>query len=40
MAAESETAIVYVSHRQEEGLKSHKLFELIPSRNGSNGKIR
>jgi len=38
MAEESETAIIYVSHRQEPGLKSHRVFELIPSQNGSTGK--
>ncbi len=40
MAQESETSIIYVSHRQEPGLQSHKVFELIPSATGSTGRIR
>lgn len=39
MAAESNTAIIYVSHRKEPGLKPHKLFELTPSEHGSKGKL-
>lgn len=40
MAEESDTAIIYVSHRQEPGLKSHSVFELFPGQNGSTGKRR
>ena len=39
IAAESNTAILYVSHRKEEGLLPEYLFELTPSDNGSTGKI-
>jgi len=40
IAAESKTAILYVSHRSEEGLAAKNIFELIPSENGSIGIIR
>lgn len=39
IAAESNTAIIYVSHRKEIGLFPEFIFELIPSVNGSEGKI-
>jgi molybdate transport system ATP-binding protein len=37
IAAESTTAILYVSHRTEEGLNPQHVFELIPKRDGSIG---
>ena len=40
IATESKTAILYVSHRSEEGLAAKNIFELIPSDNGSIGIIR
>ncbi|GLB53283.1 hypothetical protein NBRC110019_23230 [Neptunitalea chrysea] len=39
IAAESTTAILYVSHRKEEGLTPKYHFTLSPSENGSTGKI-
>lgn len=39
IASESDTAILYVSHRQEVGLKPDFVFELIPSDSGSIGNI-
>ena len=39
MAEESGTAIIYVSHRNEEGLKPEFTFELVPSAEGSMGQI-
>jgi molybdate transport system ATP-binding protein len=39
MAAESKTAILYVSHRQEEGLKPTGRFELTSGKDGSLGKV-
>ena len=39
MAAESETAILYVSHRTEEGLTPKYIFNLIPGVNGSTGRV-
>ena len=39
MAAESETAILFVSHRQEPGLKAPKVLELVPGKGGSKGII-
>ncbi|MGE5944917.1 MAG: ATP-binding cassette domain-containing protein, partial [Flavobacteriales bacterium] len=39
IALESNTAILYVSHRQEVGLKPDFIFELVPSENGSIGRI-
>ncbi len=38
IAAESNTAILYVSHRVENGLSPEFIFELIPGANGSTGK--
>ena len=37
--AEYSTAIIYVSHREEKGLKPDKIFELIPAAEGFTGKI-
>jgi molybdate transport system ATP-binding protein len=39
IAAESSTAILYVSHRAEEGLKPQFIFRLAASENGSTGAI-
>lgn len=39
IADESNTAILYVSHQDEEGLFPKKIFELIPSENGSIGRV-
>ena len=39
IAAESNTAILYVSHRKETGLQPTYIFELIPCPDGSAGKI-
>lgn len=39
IATETNSAIIYVSHRTEAGLLPDKIFELIPSLNGSSGKI-
>lgn len=38
-AAESNTTVLFVSHRKEKGLHPKKVLELIPSENGSIGKI-
>jgi molybdate transport system ATP-binding protein len=38
IAAESRTAILYVSHRREEGLAPQFIFELIPNEAGSEGR--
>ena len=38
MAAQSNTAIVFVSHRAEPGLSGQHIFELIPSPKGSEGR--
>lgn len=35
LAAETSTAIIYVSHRKENGLKPRFVFELVPNENGS-----
>ncbi|AVR45417.1 ABC transporter [Christiangramia fulva] len=37
IASESETAIIFVSHRKEKGLSAQKTYRLIPSANGSEG---
>lgn len=37
---QTNVAILYVSHRIEPGLSPTSVFELIPSPNGSNGKIK
>jgi len=39
IAAESSTAILYVSHRKEKGLHPDFEYELISSENGSEGKV-
>jgi molybdate transport system ATP-binding protein len=39
IAAETSTAIIYVSHRKEAGLLPQKIFELVPSQNGSTGIV-
>lgn len=39
IADESNTAILYVSHQEEEGLFPKQIFELIPTENGAIGKI-
>jgi molybdate transport system ATP-binding protein len=39
IAAESSTAILYVSHREEKGLQPKHIFELIPASTGSIGKM-
>jgi molybdate transport system ATP-binding protein len=39
MAAESTTAILYVSHRTESDLKPQHILKLLPSENGSTGII-
>lgn len=39
IALESDTAILYVSHRQEVGLKPALIYELVPSESGSIGRI-
>ncbi|WP_157805277.1 ATP-binding cassette domain-containing protein [Confluentibacter citreus] len=38
IALESDTAILYVSHRQEVGLKPNLIYELVPSESGSIGR--
>lgn len=39
IAAETATAILYVSHRREQGLEPGKIYELKPSLNGSEGHV-
>lgn len=39
IARQSDTAIVYVSHRREQGLKPQFTFELVKSNEGSTGKV-
>lgn len=39
IAAEKKIAIIYVSHRDEPGLKPDKVFELVPTANGHTGVI-
>ncbi len=39
IASESSTAILYVSHRAEEGLQPQFIFQLTASENGSTGKV-
>lgn len=39
IAAETGTAILYVSHKEEKGLFPDRVFELFPGENGSVGKI-
>ncbi|MFM1878293.1 MAG: hypothetical protein RLZZ241_1159 [Bacteroidota bacterium] len=40
MAQESDTALLFVSHRNEPGLHAKRIFELRPSPKGSTGHIR
>ena len=40
ISAETSTAIIYVSHRQETGLLPGKIFELLPTKLGSVGVVR
>ncbi|MEP7107814.1 MAG: ATP-binding cassette domain-containing protein [Ferruginibacter sp.] len=40
IAAETCTAILYVSHREEAGLSPGRIFELLPSPKGSHGQIQ
>jgi molybdate transport system ATP-binding protein len=39
IAEESNTTILYVSHQDEEGLFPKQVFELIPTKNGSVGRV-
>lgn len=39
IAAETNTAIIYVSHRKEIGLAPNFIYELLPSENGSRGSV-
>ncbi|MGB5189847.1 ATP-binding cassette domain-containing protein [Robiginitalea sp.] len=39
MAAESDTAILFVSHRKEPGLQAPNILELLPGKTGSRGVI-
>lgn len=39
-ANETDTAIIFVSHRKEKGLKPKRTLDLIPSESGSSGSIR
>lgn len=39
IAKESDTAIIYVSHRKEEFIKPDYVYELVPGQNGSIGKV-
>ncbi len=39
IAKESETAVIFVSHRAEKGLQPKAVYRLIPSKNGSKGEI-
>ncbi|HET7733058.1 MAG TPA: ATP-binding cassette domain-containing protein [Paludibacter sp.] len=39
IAAEKKIAIVYVSHRDEQGLQPDKIFELVPTPNGHTGVV-
>lgn len=40
MAKETDTTIIYVSHRDEPGLRPNLIYELTPSPNGATGKIK
>ena len=40
MARSRKSAIIYISHRNEPGLKPDAIFELIPSPQGSSGSIK
>jgi len=39
LASDKKIAIVYVSHRDEPDLKPDKVFELVPGKEGSKGKV-
>ncbi|WP_088341643.1 ATP-binding cassette domain-containing protein [Robiginitalea sediminis] len=39
MAKESQVAVIFVSHRDEPGLKAYKTLELKPSETGSSGQV-
>ncbi|HLP38482.1 ATP-binding cassette domain-containing protein [Lacibacter sp.] len=39
LAAETSTAVLYVSHQTENGLQPQKVFELVKTENGSTGTI-
>ncbi|NCU05448.1 MAG: ATP-binding cassette domain-containing protein [Chitinophagaceae bacterium] len=39
LAAETTTAVLYVSHQAEQGLQPQKVFELVKTENGSIGKL-
>ena len=39
LAAETNTAVLYVSHQTEKNLQAQKIFELIKKENGSIGKV-
>jgi molybdate transport system ATP-binding protein len=39
-ASESQTTILYVSHRVEVGLNPRQIYELMPSEDGSTGQIK
>jgi len=39
IAREKDTAIIYISHRDEDNLKPNKIFELIKTENGFTGFI-
>ncbi|WP_423998249.1 ATP-binding cassette domain-containing protein [Maribacter sp. IgM3_T14_3] len=39
-AKETDTAIIFVSHRKEKGLQPERILDLIPSANGSSGIIK
>lgn len=40
IASESQTAIIYVSHKKEEGLNPRLTFELTPEKGGSKGEVQ
>ncbi len=40
IVSETKTAVIYVSHRYESRMQPLKIFELIPSKSGSQGKIK
>ena len=40
IAKESQTSIIYVSHKKENGLEPTKIYELIPTDKGSIGRIK
>ena len=40
IVAESNTTILFVSHREVENLKPNFIYELIPSKNGSSGNVK